>query len=189
MKITAKTPETSHVDHMSPEALATVLSLLASGQSTVKVLIPGALAIAEVTLPDNLDSVLCALRGPTTGEAPVSESDVFYGVRGEGRPNLSRMTNLPATQSRIVTVIVVGLTGEGDEYQGNLATAYGGPLAPQEPGDPYLAPENLPASEAFWAEHALSVDGSPKTARVDSATFVTFVAPEASQAAAKAANA
>lgn len=37
-----------------------------------------------------------------------------------------------------------------------LYTAFGGPLAPREPGDPDLPAEERAESEAFWAEHALS---------------------------------
>ena len=184
-KINANVTETSHADHMPESTLAVVLSELAAGRGTVRVAFPG-LAIAEVELPAAVDSVLCSLRGPTTGEAAVTESQAFYGTRGDNRPNLSRLTNLPATQSRTVTVIVVGTeTAEDGTVTGSLATAYGGPLAPQEPGDPYLSAEALPAAQAFWATHALSVEGSPTVVEVES-TPEAFATPEASRAAVEA---
>ena len=182
----ASVSATSHVDHVPAHVLAHVLAALARGEGEDRVLIP-ALAIVEVTLPRHLPAVPCALRGPSTGEPPVRAREAFYGVRGEGRPNLSRMTALPSTTSRVVVVVVVGLSaGEGGSFEGKLATVYGGPLAPQEPGDPYLDPTRVAASVDFWGEHALSVDGSPSTRTAPGATFATFAAPAASQAAAKA---
>jgi hypothetical protein len=42
-----------------------------------------------------------------------------------------------------------------------LYTAFGGPAAPREPGDPSLDGNEagLAESKAFWAEHALSSQG------------------------------
>ena len=40
------------------------------------------------------------------------------------------------------------------KYACVLYTMYGGPVAPQEPGDPNC--KNLGDSEAFWSQHALS---------------------------------
>jgi hypothetical protein len=136
----------SHVDHsMTEEQRTYALESIRTGQATALVGEFGpAFYIAKVDLPESLGTVPCALRGPLVGDAPIV--DTFEQVRN-GRPNPSRMTNLPPLPSSTLTAIVVG---------GNLATIYGGPLAPQEPGDPYLAEEQKPASEAFWAEHALS---------------------------------
>lgn len=53
-------------------------------------------------------------------------------------------------QVRTVTVIA----GPHDGQPCVLFTAFGGPLAPQEPGDPGC--KDPDASRAFWAEHALS---------------------------------
>lgn len=150
----------SHTDHGITDAqMAYVIRLLNAEESdslVKRVGSPGgSFFICEVTLPENLGIVRCALRGPATGEAPVADSDAFMGKRGN-RPNLSRLTHLLATTSRIVTVI----GGESKEVPGQgciVFTAYGGPLAPQEPGDPYLKEEDRAASVSFWSLHALSV--------------------------------
>lgn len=187
-QITANVTKSSHCDHLPAPILSEVLDKLAKGQSTVKVLIPGALAIAEVSVST---PVLCSLRGPTTDGKTVHESQAWYSVRGEGRPNVSRMTDLPATESTTVTVVVVGLeTFTTESFGGNLATAYGGPLAPQEPGDPYLPADKLAESVAFWADHALSLEGSPATCGpIRGVTFATFASPDGSRAAAESAPA
>lgn len=178
--ITVTVAESSHPDHLSESMLAEVLAKMASGEARLVVDF-GAFVIAEVTTSA---PVLCALVGPTTGAPAPAESDCFYATRGEGRPNLSRMVDIPATESTTVTVLVGGVeTAEDGTRAGSLVTAYGGPLAPQEPGDPYLAPEKLAESVAFWSEHALTVEGSPTPTRVDGATFATFASPEGSRGA------
>lgn len=151
----------SHLDHAMTEAQRTfALNALREANAVVKVGSlgkssldasdeePVGFAICEITLPETLGTVPCALIGPLTGSAPVIESEVFQAVRGK-RPNTSRMVRRAPLASRVLTAIIV---------KGTLATIYGGPLAPQEPNDPYLAPENKPASEAFWSEHALSAE-------------------------------
>lgn len=189
MGITFKITADSHADHFDAKTLSVVREIMRDGQSSALVVAPG-FQIHEVELPGHLAPVPCALVGPATGLDPVHESQVFYGTRVE-RPNISRLTRLPATQSRTVTVVVVGVKQIADSgersrgtvdqkparYVGTLATAYGGPLAPQEPGDPYLPAEKLADSVAFWGEHALSVDGSPESTRVDSHNFAKFSAP------------
>ena len=138
----------SHMDHgMTAAQREHALTALRNDTATLRVNAPG-FVIAEVTLPESLGTVPCALLGPTTGGAPIPESETFQAKRGN-RPNTSRLVRRPPTQSRVVTAIIVG---------GNLATVYGGPLAPQEPGDPFLNPEGRAASEAFWNEHALSAE-------------------------------
>jgi hypothetical protein len=138
----------SHLDHvMSDEQREYALAQIRSGEATVKVGEFGpAFYIASVTLPESLGTVPCGLRGPLVGDAPIGESSVTYAKRGE-RPNESRLTDLPPLPSRELTAIVIG---------GNLATLYAGPLAPQETTDPFLRDDARAASEAFWAEHALS---------------------------------
>jgi hypothetical protein len=175
MHLTANITDESHVDHIPSETMGVVREIIRDGEARVLVSFPG-FAILEVDLPEHLPSVACALRGPMTGEAPVAESDVFYGVRGE-RPNVSRLTRLPATQSRTVTVVVTGI----EDGKGTLATAYGGPLAPQEPGDPFLPAEKLQESVEFWSQHALSLDPAAKTSIPEGVTFTVFVQPAAKE--------
>ena len=167
--------EASHADHLSTETLNWVLGCIGSGEAD-KVADFGNFRIYVATLCSETSpqaTVPSALRGPETGESPVSESDAHYGTRG-GRPNVSRLTRLPSTQDNRVTV----LTSRADENADwTLITAYGGPLAPQEPGDPFLPAEKLAASVKFWSEHALSVDGSPDATVTEGHSFEAFAAP------------
>lgn len=97
---------------------------------------------------------MCALYGPAMGDAPVAgpaDDEVFYHVRGE-RAYKSRLVNWAPRESNLITVIA----GPYGEEPCVLYTAFAGPLAPKEPGDPSLKEEEREASEAFWAEHALS---------------------------------
>lgn len=174
----------SHDDHVSKAHLAVIHEILRDGQASVVVPPQAGIFIATVTLPGHLPSVPSALRGPLSGEAPVGEADAFYGIRGEKRPNLSRLTALPSAPTRLVTVIVGRLEqGADGVWSGVLFTAYGGPCAPQEPGDPYLVPERLAASQAFWREHALSVDAGIPVQRVKTVNRATFLDPEGSRSA------
>jgi len=167
--LTINVTDDSHADHLSPAILAEVLATVASGNSKTLVSFPG-FQIHEVTASE---PVACALRGPETGEAPVAESDVHYGTRG-GRPNVSRLTNLPATQDSRVTVLI---SQAKDATDWTLVTAYGGPLAPQEPSDAFLPAEKLADSVEFWGQHALSVDGSPDATVTEGHTFALFSTP------------
>jgi hypothetical protein len=128
--------------------------------------------IESVTLPDELPALSCALRGPVVGNPPVTDAEITMRSRN-GRAWESRMLTDPhkpvrvaldmgkyrhwdydgtADQtSRIVTII----GGPADGFPCVLYTAYGGPLAPREPGDPSLPEAERAASVAFWAEHAL----------------------------------
>lgn len=145
----------SHADHgLTPEQMAYILESLNSGTATVVVGPFGPFFIATVTLPAALGTAPCALHGPATGGQPVPESEVTYQRRG-ARPNVSRLCDRPPTRSNVVTAIVIG--NEGPEGGQRIDTAFGGPLAPREQGDPDLVdPAEQAASAAFWAEHALS---------------------------------
>jgi len=116
--------------------------------------------IESIALPDNLPGLPCSIRGPIVGDTPVPDEHCIMRVRGD-RKWPSRM--LKATEawdysvgiSRILTIIC----GPAEGHPCVLYTAYGGPLAPKEPGDTSL---HLPGKEnelaeatAFWAEHAL----------------------------------
>jgi hypothetical protein len=165
----------SHADHLDSDTMSLVLGMVTRKECSLKVGLPG-FQIHEVTLPEG-QTVASALRGPLTGEAPVSEAEVHYGTRG-GRPNVSRLTNLPSTQDGRVTVLI-GQEKDSPEGEWGLITAYGGPHAPQEPGDPYLAAEGLEDAVAFWAAHALSVDGSPEATVTEGHSWDLFAAPAA----------
>jgi hypothetical protein len=70
----------------------------------------------------------------------------------------SRVVDQPMRWTRQCTAVV----GPHDGEEHVLFTAYGGPQAPREPGDPSLTGEAEKAeSEAFWAAHALAVGGPP----------------------------
>ncbi len=158
--------EDSHTDHgLTGAQMDFVLNAVRSGEgASFAVKVPG-FAIAQVQLPAELGALDCALIGPETGQNAPKASQVFYGVRGTGREWLSRLTDLAPTVSQTATVIVVG---------GNLATVYGGPLAPQEPGDKGLADSGHEASVEFWSRHALAVTGGPAVVRKEGASFAEF---------------
>ena len=137
--------------------------------------------IETFTLPRELGTLPCGLYGPTMGDSPIGEDEVEYAPRGTRAWNSRLMRDLPARQQHEVTVIagpheetcttcegkLIGL-GVADgcvgcDHCGStgklkhaciLYTAYGGPQAPQEPGDPNCKdPEK---SAAFWREHGLA---------------------------------
>lgn len=108
--------------------------------------------IETVELPSELGTVPCGLFGPVMGDAPVPESEVSYETRGT-RQYTSRLVKRDTRPTNKVTVIA----GPHGESAVVLYTAFGGPLAPKEPGDTTLAPEKLEESRSFWAEHALAV--------------------------------
>lgn len=174
----------SHNDHITAEHMGVLREMARDGVFEAIIVPPQAgIFIATLRLPEHLPDVLNGLRGPLSGEPPVGEGSVFYGIRGEGRPNLSRLTALPSAPTRLVTVIVGRLEERDGVWHGTLFTAYGGPCAPQEPGDPYLAPERVEASVTFWREHALSVDAGIPVQRVKTVNRATFLDPEGSRSA------
>ena len=139
-----KISEKAHLDHgLSKKHLDYLLFAFASRDRFF---------IETIYFPEELDEIPCALYGPTMGDAPLKEGEVFYTRRGD-RPNLSRMVHLPSRPTRQVTVIA----GPREGLPCALYTAFGGPLAPKEPGDPSLTePEEMRKATAFWREHALA---------------------------------
>jgi hypothetical protein len=101
------------------------------------------------------------LYGPIVFDAPVL--DAVLGMRGD-RKHSSRLVRLPARGTRRVTVIA----GAHDGRPCVLYTAFGGPITPQEPGDPKLletgTPQSIQESIDFWAKHALAYN--PATDRI-----------------------
>ena len=109
--------------------------------------------VETVDLPPELPSLPCGIHGPVVGNAPVTETEVVYARRGDRR-YASRMVNRPARSTRSMTVVA----GPHDGNRCVLFTAHGGPKAPRETMSPGLEPSEVAESEAFWAEHALSLD-------------------------------
>lgn len=137
--------------------------------------------IETVTLPRDLGTVPCGLYGPLMGDPAIREDEINYAHRGT-RAWDSRLINLPPRQQHEVTVIAgpheetcPTCAGSGRLAHGHgfgasvpcnrceggkikhacvLYTAFGGPSAPQEPGDP--ACKDPSASAAFWRDHALA---------------------------------
>ena len=161
----------SHVDHSLTEAqLHYLLDRFADR---------GAFFIEAVTLPEDLGTVPCGLYGPSMGDPPIGEDEVSYARRGD-RAWQSRLIARPARPTRQVTVIAGPHEAECSRCNAAagawnllhcaacpdcggtqkishaciLYTAFGGPSAPQEPGDPGC--KDPVASAAFWREHALS---------------------------------
>jgi hypothetical protein len=105
--------------------------------------------ITTIELPEELGTVPCGLYGPLMGDAPIPEGEVVHQKRGT-RAWTSRLIDKPLRPTRKVTVI----GGPHDGHPCILYTCYGGPQAPQEPGDPGC--KDPAASATFWREHALA---------------------------------
>jgi hypothetical protein len=144
--------------------------------------------IEQLELPAELGTVPCGLHGPKMGDAPLNDIECRMAPRGQ-RPYYSRVCSRALRPVNYVTVIagphdvtcpvchgdqMTCLVCEGAktiQHKCVLFTAFGGPIAPREPGDlvrvdaatvPAAAGEAesevLIASRAFWAQHALSED-------------------------------
>lgn len=136
-----KVVEASHVDHGLTEAqMAWLLDRFSDRDGFFK---------ETVELPADLGTVPCGLHGPLMGDEPVPAHEVREAVRGT-REWTSRLCDRPARQVRQVSVIA----GPHGDESCVLYTAFGGPVALQEPGDPGC--KDVEASEQFWAVHALS---------------------------------
>lgn len=112
----------SHLDHALTEAQTAHLLATFADRT--------AFFIATIELPLELGTVPCGLHGPIMGDPPLAELEVTHAVRGD-RAWKSRLVDRAARQVRTVTVIAGPHAGEPCV----LYTAFGGPLAPQEPGD------------------------------------------------------
>jgi|SRR5271157_117791 len=132
-----------HADHgISRETLEWALSELC----------PTGFFLRTLMLPETRPDLSNALYGPKSGDAPIAEGSVHYTKRSDDRPP-SRMVALPSRPTRLLTV--VGMV-EGESV--TIYTAYGGPAAEREPGDPTITAGSSEhkAAAAFWAEHALA---------------------------------
>jgi hypothetical protein len=186
----------SHPDHLPETTLRVIHEISRDGETIVVVPPQAGIFIAKVRLPDHLPDLRNALRGPASGEAPVPESSVFYGVRGK-RPCISRLTALPSQPTRFATLIVGALEEQADgSWKGVLFTCYGDNapsndtvIAPQEPGDKFAPAETLAERVEFWQSHALSTDIPPEwVPALGVATFAEFASLEGSQAVADRTN-
>jgi hypothetical protein len=106
--------------------------------------------IDTFVLPETFGDVPCGLYGPIMGDEPVTAD---LTIQRAGRTWMSNMTTRPM---RMVNTITVIAGPHGEDLPCILYTAFGGPLAPQEPGDPGC--RDLEASKKFWNEHALALD-------------------------------
>ena len=134
----------AHDDHgLSAEQTDYIARQVMSGN-------PNGFFIKEVTLPSRLGTVPNALYGTEEGDQPISEDEVFYASRANGRGWKDRFVKRPLRQTSRCQAI--GITQE----DGSLLffTIYGGALAPQHPEDPNN--RDVEASKRFWSAHALS---------------------------------
>jgi len=131
----------SHVDHnLTEEQIRYLFDRFADRN---------AFFLETLELPAQLGNVPCGLWGPIMGDPPVNETEVLHERRG-ARAWTSRVVERPTRPTRTITVIA----GPHDNNPCVLYTAFGGPAAPQEPGDPGC--KDPAASAAFWREHALA---------------------------------
>lgn len=131
----------SHVDHgLTEPQLQYLLDRFADRS---------AFFLETIELPEDLGTVPCGLYGPIMGDAPIADTEVAIVTRGT-RTWTSRLVDRPARPTRKITVIA----GPHGDHSCVLYTAFGGPAAPQEPGDPGC--KNPEASVSFWREHALA---------------------------------
>lgn len=137
MKITAD----SHLDHSLTQSQIDYIAAKFADKTEFH--------IATFELPEELGQVPSALYGPLCGDPPVSD-DVTIGVKRGAREYASRCVERHARLTRTVTVIM----GPHKDDACILYTAFGGPLAPQEPDDPTC--KDRDASRKFWSEHALA---------------------------------
>lgn len=134
----------SHLDHGLTEAqVAYIFERFASESRFF---------VETIELPTNLGTVPCGLYGPIMGDDPIPEDQVVY-LKRNGRPYETRFVDKPTRPTNQVTIIA----GRHDNHPCVLFTAFGGPAAPKEPGDPNCM--DLAASQAFWTQHALAFPG------------------------------
>lgn len=134
----------SHLDHGLGQAVIEWLLKKCEGRSHF--------FIETFELPPELGTVPCGLHGPALGDEPVPDSECRAEIRGS-RTWSSRICDRPVRQVRTVSVIA----GPHGDAPCVLYTAFGGPVAPREPGDPNIqSDEERARSIAFWRLHALS---------------------------------
>lgn len=121
-QVTMKLHKDSHLDHHLTAAQLAHVLLRFDGRD--------AFFLETIELPDELGTVPCGLHGPIMGDSPVPDAEVTHARRGE-RTWTSRLVDRPARPTRQLTIIA----GPHDGLPCVLYTVFGGPAAPQEPGD------------------------------------------------------
>jgi hypothetical protein len=112
--------------------------------------------IETVELP--YGTVPCGLIGPATEQGVVEEGSVFYAIRPP-RKWASRVLDPAKGWTSLMTTKVTVIAGPAGAHACVLYTAYGGPAAPREPGDPSISSwEELQNSREFWSKHALIME-------------------------------
>lgn len=113
----------SHVDHHLTDKQMAFIADKFAGKD--------AFFIETFDLPKELGTVPCALIGPVTGFAPLTENDTYLAKR-DGREHDSRLTK---KYSAFETLTVTVIAGPHEGKPCILYTAFGGPQAPKEPGE------------------------------------------------------
>ncbi len=114
---------------------------------------PTGFFLRTLTLPDSHVDLENGLYGPSSGDAPIQESEVYYAKRTEDRPESRMITKGIKRATRLITLI--GMCNPDGSV--TVFTAYGGPAAEREPNDPTLrTDEEKSAAAAFWAVHAIA---------------------------------
>ena len=130
----------SHLDHGLSERLVKIIAEKYADRQ--------AFFIDTFEIPSDHPTLPCALI------EGVPEFDCFYRQR-KGRSTWSRLCRRPPSWSSVVTVV----GGPSGDEPCVLYTAYGGKLAPREPGDPGIkTSEEAAESFRFWWNHALSAE-------------------------------
>jgi hypothetical protein len=134
----------SHLEHVPPLVLGFVLGLYHERDEFFS---------TTFKLPDWAPALENALYGPSCGDEPVPESEVFYAARPPRTWN-SRLVDRPKRLTRIITV--VGGPSKPGATDCVLYTVYGGAVAPREMTDPNITRADLDEAAKFWAQHALA---------------------------------
>lgn len=139
---------TSHTDHNLSAAHLSFLETHFKGRNKF--------FIETVEIPQTMQAVQCGLYGPDMGDGPIAEEHVTYGIRGNRTCATRFIKNGEMRFTRKITVVAGPAKIGDEEYACVLYTAYGGPEAPREPGDPGLnSMEDIKKSRDYWSKHAL----------------------------------
>lgn len=140
-----------HADHgIAPEQQQFV-------ENYLRMFAPPHFFILRIEIPDELGTVPNAMWGPTCGDDPVDEQDVFYGHRGdrEWADRFVARTSRPCSYVHAIGIREGDVNDSGNPVGDiTLFTVYGGPLAPQHPDDP--TNQDPDGAREFWATHALA---------------------------------